>query len=97
MGHEWSRKPKHVLPDFSPKYYELSSHSRLLREFFLEGKCHAPRVSHPLPLSRTLLPTLLFSSVTLLSLATPLGRRVWLAVFGFYTAVTWLSALLGRK
>lgn len=70
---------------------------RILHELLTQGCCHAPMVSHPLPLSRSLLPTLFLSSTVLATLCTRWGRVSWLALLGGFTMVTFISALFNKR
>ena len=65
-----------------------------MKDFLLSGRCDAPRVSRPLYLSQSLLPTLLYSTATMLALATPVGRKACLSIICIFTAVTFISGFL---
>ncbi len=70
---------------------------RLLHEWMTQQRCQAPRISHPLTLSQCLPQTLVLTSVLMVALATRVGRITLLSLFGFFTAVTFISPLFARN
>ena len=80
-----------------PSSLSLSTPCRILHEILTQGYCHAPKVSHPLPLSRCLPAALFHGTVLMAFLGTRVGRLSWLSLLGMFTAVTFLSPLLTKK
>jgi hypothetical protein len=69
----------------------------LIEGMLANGKFAAPRFRHPLSPAVSIPPTLFLGGVLLALLATRYGRMWWLGTLLTFTAVSYLSAFVGKS